>query len=240
MDYKVILDDFEGPLDLLLHLIKQSNISIYDISIDLITKQYMDYINKMESLNLTVASEYLIMAAELIEIKSSSLLPKKETVEDEYEEDKREKLIARLIEYEQYKKITETFKELESLRKQVYTKNPSELTEFKTNNNFNFEPLDLSVLLDAFNQFLKRKDEEKPLNTKITGREYSVENRNKEIKSLLKEKKKINFYELFDINSRDYIVVTFLSVLDLAKKQELEIVQEKNFNNIILTIKESG
>ena len=100
MEYKVILNDFEGPLDLLLHLIKQSNISIYDISIDQITKQYMDYINKMEELNLTVASEYLIMAAELIEIKSSSLLPKQETHEDEYEEDRREKLISRLIEYE--------------------------------------------------------------------------------------------------------------------------------------------
>lgn len=130
MEYKVILNDFEGPLDLLLHLIKQSNISIYDISIDQITKQYMDYINKMEELNLTVASEYLIMAAELIEIKSSSLLPKQETHEDEYEEDRREKLISRLIEYEQYKNITKSLKELETSRKDIYTKLPSELTEF--------------------------------------------------------------------------------------------------------------
>lgn len=239
MNYKVILDEFEGPLDLLLHLIKQSNISIYDISIDLITKQYMDYINQMEELNLTVASEYLIMAAELIEIKSNSLLPKKEQFDDEYEEDKREKLISRLIEYEQYKKITETFKELELLRKEVYTKEPSELDEFKSNEKVTFESLDLSVLMDAFNEFLKRKEEEKPLNTKITNKEYSVEHRNKEIKNLLKTKKKVNFYELFDVNSRDYIVVTFLSILDLAKKQEIEIVQENNFNNIILTIKES-
>ncbi len=239
MDYKVVLDEFEGPLDLLLHLIKQSNISIYDISIDLITKQYMDYINQMEELNLTIASEYLIMAAELIEIKSSSLLPKKEQLDDEYEEDKREKLISRLIEYEQYKKITEAFKELEHLRKEVYTREPSELDEFKSNEKVTFEPLDLSVLMDAFNEFLKRKEEEKPLNTKITNREYSVEHRNTEIKNLLKTKKKVNFYELFDINSRDYIVVTFLSILDLAKKQEIEIVQENNFNNIILTIKES-
>ena len=130
MEYKVILNDFEGPLDLLLHLIKQSNISIYDISIDQITKQYMDYINKMEELNLTVASEYLIMAAELIEIKSSSLLPKQETHEDEYEEDRREKLISRLIEYEQYKNITKSLKDLETSRKDIYTKLPSELTEF--------------------------------------------------------------------------------------------------------------
>lgn len=238
MDYKIVLDEFEGPLDLLLHLIKQSNISIYDISIDLITKQYMDYINKMEDLNLNIASEYLIMAAELIEIKSSSLLPKPEISEDEYEEDKREKLILRLVEYEQYKKITESFKELENLRKEVFTKNHSDLTEFETGEKPQMEPLDLSVLMNAFNEFLKRREDERPLNTKITNKEYSVDVRSHEIKTLLKEKKKINFYDLFEINSRDYIVVTFLSILNLAKKQELEILQDKNFNNIILTVKE--
>lgn len=238
MDYKVILDDFEGPLDLLLHLIKQSNISIYDISIELITKQYMDYIKTMEQLNLNVASEYLIMAAELIEIKSSSLLPKREIVDDDYEEDKRQKLISRLIEYEQYKKITETFKELEKSRKEIYTKIPSSLEPFKNNNKI-IESVDLDVLIEAFNEFLKRKEEERPLNTKITTKEYSVEKRNQEIKKLLKIRKKIDFFELFDINSKDYIVVTFLSILDLAKKQEIEITQEKNFNNIVLTIKES-
>lgn len=238
MDYKIVLDEFEGPLDLLLHLIKQSNISIYDISIDLITKQYMDYINKMEDLNLNIASEYLIMAAELIEIKSSSLLPKPEISEDEYEEDKREKLILRLVEYEQYKKITESFKELENLRKEVFTKNHSDLTEFETGEKPQMEPLDLSVLMNAFNEFLKRREDERPLNTKITNKEYSVDKRSHEIKTLLKEKKKINFYDLFEINSRDYIVVTFLSILNLAKKQELEILQDKNFNNIILTVKE--
>lgn len=238
MDYKIVLDEFEGPLDLLLHLIKQSNISIYDISIELITKQYMDYINAMEDLNLNVASEYLIMAAELIEIKSSSLLPKPEISEDEYEEDKREKLISRLIEYEQYKKITESFKELEHLRKEVFTKEHGDLTDFKPDEKKTLEPLDLSVLINAFNEFLKRKDEEKPLNTKITNKEYSVDVRSHEIKTLLKEKKKIDFYELFEEHSRDYIVVTFLSILDLAKKQEIEILQDKNFNNIILTIKE--
>lgn len=238
MDYKIVLDEFEGPLDLLLHLIKQSNISIYDISIDLITKQYMDYINKMEDLNLNIASEYLIMAAELIEIKSSSLLPKPEISDDVYEEDKREKLISRLVEYEQYKKITESFKELENLRKEVFTKSHSDLTEFETGEKPPMEPLDLSVLMDAFNEFLKRREDEKPLNTKITNKEYSVDVRSHEIKTLLKEKKKINFYDLFEINSRDYIVVTFLSILNLAKKQELEILQDKNFNNIILTIKE--
>lgn len=238
MEYKVILNDFEGPLDLLLHLIKQSNISIYDISIDQITKQYMDYINKMEELNLTVASEYLIMAAELIEIKSSSLLPKQETHEDEYEEDRREKLISRLIEYEQYKNITKSLKALETSRKDIYTKLPSELTEFNVTEEKEIEPLDLSLLLDAFNNFLQRKEDEKPLNTKITNKEYSVDVRSHEIFSLLKDKKRMNFYDLFNNSSRDYIVVTFLSILDLAKKQKIKLIQDNNFNNIVLSIKE--
>lgn len=238
MEYKVVLNDFEGPLDLLLHLIKQSNISIYDISIDVITKQYLEYINAMEELNLTVASEYLIMAAELIEIKSSSLLPKPEVLEDDYEEDRREKLISRLIEYEQYKNITQSLKQLESSRKDIYTKLPSELTEYNVTEDKVIEPLDLSLLLDAFNSFLERKGEEKPLNTKITNREYSVDVRSHEIFSILRDKKRMNFYELFNNSSRDYIVVTFLSILDLAKKQKIKLLQDNNFNNIVLSIKE--
>src|SRR5574344_783394 len=99
MDYKVELDQFEGPLDLLLHLIKESNIDILDINIEEITKQYLDYINKAEQMNLDIASEYLVMAAELIEMKSRTLLPKREVDDDEFEEDPREELIRKLIEY---------------------------------------------------------------------------------------------------------------------------------------------
>lgn len=239
MNYTVVLNEFEGPLDLLLHLVKKSNISIYDISIDEITKQYMEYINNMEKLNLTIASEYLIMAAELTLIKSLSLLPKKEDATDDYEEDRKEKLISRLLEYEQYKKITESLKKLELSRKDIYTKLPSELEQFKTKNPVS-QTFDLNILIDAFNEFLKRKEEEKPLSTKITNKEYSVEVRSREIKDLLKLKKKVEFYELFEIKSKEYIVVTFLSILDMAKKQEIEIVQENNFNNIVLTIKEEN
>ncbi len=124
MNYEVKINEFEGPLDLLLYLIKQSNINIWDIKIEIIAKQYFDYINKMEKLNLNVASEYLVMAAELIEIKSSTLLPKKE-VEEEQEEDPREELINRLLEYESYKQMTSVFKDFESERKLLHTKEPS-------------------------------------------------------------------------------------------------------------------
>ena len=113
MEYSVKINEFEGPLDLLLHLIKESNIKIEDIKIDEITKQYLDYINKMEEMNLDIASEYLVMAAELIEMKSNNLLPKKEEKELVEEEDPKEELIRRLLEYESYKKMTEVFREYE-------------------------------------------------------------------------------------------------------------------------------
>ena len=103
MDYKIEIPEFEGPLDLLLHLIKQANINIQDISIDEITKQYLKYIEMMEEMNLDVASEYLVMAAELIEMKSKMLLPRYEDENEEEEVDPREQLIHRLIEYQKYK-----------------------------------------------------------------------------------------------------------------------------------------
>ena len=99
MRYEVKINEFSGPLDLLLHLIKKSNIDIYDISLEEITNQYLDYINSMKELNLDIASEYLVMASELLEYKSRSLLPKKENVSDEYEEDPKNELIKRLVDY---------------------------------------------------------------------------------------------------------------------------------------------
>ena len=122
MDYTIKIDAFDGPLDLLLHLIKKSNIDIIDISISEITNQYLDYINKMEELNINIASTYLVMASELMEIKSKTLLPQKTEVDNDNEEDEeevsREKLIQKLIEYQKYKMITEDFKELEHNRQQ--------------------------------------------------------------------------------------------------------------------------
>ena len=103
MDYKVTIDNFDGPLDLLLHLIKSSDIDIYVISIEEISKQYLDYIQAMKELNLDVASEYLVMASELMVIKSMLLLPQTKLEDEDYEEDPREQLIQRLIEYKQYK-----------------------------------------------------------------------------------------------------------------------------------------
>lgn len=234
--YEINIPEFEGPLDLLLHLIKKDNININDISIENITKQYLDYINKMEEMNLNVASEYLVMASELMLIKSISLLPKVENEEEE--EDLKENLINRLIEYEQYKNITSTFKELEGIRKDVFTKMPSDLLEYKEENSNVDYGVDLNDLINALNNFLEQKELEKPLNTKVTNKEYSVSKRSMEIKNILKEKKKVNFTDLFDIVTKEYVVVTFLSILSMARKQEIDIEQEENFKNII--IKEKG
>ena len=238
MNYSINIPEFEGPLDLLLHLIKQSNINIYDISIDDITKQYLDYINKMEESNLNIASEYLVMAAELIEIKSNSLLPKKEVEEDEYEEDPKERLINRLLEYETYKSMTNTFKELEEYRHEVYTKERDFLLDYQDSDKNIDYGVNLDDLISALNRFLEEKEKNKPLNTKVTNKEYSIHKRSNEIRSILKKKKEVNFTDLFDIITKEYVVVTLLSILSMTRKQEITIEQESNFNNII--IKEIG
>lgn len=238
MSYSVILPSFDGPLDLLLHLIKQANINICDIEIEEITKQYLDYIHKMEEMNLDIASEYLVMAAELIEMKSKVLLPIEEENEAE-KEDPREQLIQRLLEYEQYKESTETFKKLEEMRKEVLTKEPSDLLEYKDENTVVDYGITLDNLLEAFSKFLENKENTKPLNTKITNKEYSVGKRCVEIRDIVRIKKEVQFQDLFEVITKEYIVVTFLAILSLSKKQEIEIAQSKNFDNIVIKAKEA-
>lgn len=235
MEYTITLPSFDGPLDLLLHLIKQSDINICDISIVDITKQYLQYIHRMEELNLDIASEYLIMAAELVEMKSRVLIP---TNEDNLEEDPREELIQKLLEYKYYKESTSTFKNLEEIRKEVHTKEPSDLLEFKENNEVIDYGVSIDDLIEAFSKFLQSKEFQKPLNTKIANKELSVGKRCIQIRDILRTKKQVKFQELFDIMTKEYVVVTFLAILNLSKKQELVITQDKNFDNIVLTSKE--
>lgn len=233
MEYSITIDKFSGPLDLLLHLIKKSNIEICDIKVEDVTKQYLDYIEKMEDMNLDIASSYLVMAAELIEIKASMLLPKPILEEDEYDEDPKERLIKRLVEYQNYKQISEKFHKLELDRQQYYTKDASDLVDFESNSNLS-DDINLDDLLNAFQKFLNRREIAKPLNTKITTKEYSIQQRSKEIKDFIKKNKKITFTQLFDIKKKSYVVVTFLSILALVKNQEIKIQQENNFDEIIL------
>ncbi len=236
--YIVTINNFDGPLDLLLHLIKEQDIDIYDIKIEDITKQYLDYIKKMKELNLEVASEYLVMASELIEIKSKLLLPKKKEMdEDNYEEDPREILIERLLAYKKYKNVTKEFKDLELTRKMVFTKEPDNLNRY-IREEVKDEELGVSDLIEAFNNLMKRKELDRPLATKITKKELSVSEKVNKIKNILKNKKKINFEEIFEVPTKEEVIISFLSVLEMVKKDEILLTQEGNFKNIVISLKE--
>lgn len=238
MQYKVTIDNFEGPLDLLLHLIKEQDIDIYDIKIEDITKQYLDYIKAMKELNLSIASEYLVMASELIEMKSKMLLPRKSVAEsDEYEEDPREVLIERLLLYKQYKEVTSNFKDLEKERKLILTKNPENLSVYAKQEEKK-DTLGVDDLINAFNELLRRKELEKPIATKITRKELSVSEKVIKIKNILMNKKNINFEEIFDELTREEVIISFLSVLEMVKKNEIILRQDGNFNSIIISLKE--
>ncbi len=237
MQYKVTIDQFEGPLDLLLHLIKEQNIDIYDIKIKEITKQYLEYIHKMKEMNLSVASEYLVMASELIEMKSKMLLPSKnDKQQDEYEEDPKEVLIQRLLNYKQYKEVTSDFKKLEQTRKLVYTKQPVNLSYYAKEEDAK-ENLDINDLIEAFNYLIKKKLNDKPLATKVTKKELSVTEKVLKIRSILRKRKHVNFEELFEVATKEEIIVSFLSILEMVKKDEIVIKQENNFNQIIISLK---
>lgn len=231
----LLIGDFEGPLDLLLHLIKKSKMDIFDIDISDITNQYINYINEMSELNLDIASEYLVMAAELIEMKSRKLLPGKE--EDEENEEMinpEEELKRRLAEYEKYKESTEVFRNLEEKRTSYYTKAPESLKQYSEEKLENDGSVGVMDLLDAFQKLLEREQFKRPLNTKIARKELSVKERVVKIRDILKQKKKINFIELFDDFSKPYVVVTFLSVLEMAKNGEITLKQDNNFSDIYL------
>ncbi len=234
MDYTLTIDNFAGPLDLLLHLIKESKMDIFDLKIEEITKQYLDYIHKMEEMNLNIASAYLVMSAELLEIKSKMLLPKHED-DSEEEEDPREDLVNRLIEYQKYKELTNDFKSLEEERKQIITKLPENIREYSdavTNNG----DVTLDDLISAFQKFLDREKERQPIHTKVTTKELSVEKRRTSIKKILSIKKRVNFIELFEEINKEYVIVTFLAILEMAKDNEIKLYQDKNFDNIICEV----
>ena len=233
MDLK--LDAFEGPLDLLLHLIKENKMDIFDIEIESITKQYLDYIHKMKEQNLDIASSYLVMASELTLIKARMLLPRPKVDDEEVEDtDPREELVTRLLEYQAYKEITKTLKENESKRQEIHTKLPENINKYIENDTIIKGEGSLDLLVDAFKKFLERKNEDKPLSTKVTMKEITVSSRKLEIRNILKKDKKISFFKLFPISTKEYIVATFLAILDMARNKELLIEQEELFSDIII------
>lgn len=233
MKYNFNVLDFEGPLDLLLHLIKVNKMEIETINVESITNQYMAFINEMKENSIDIASEYLVMASELVHLKSKMLVNIKEDENDEYEINSEEDLKNKLLEYERIKEMTNTFKDLESARSEVYTKIPSNLSEFKKD-----APLDSNITLNdlilAFENFLNREKLKKPINTRITKRELSVDDRVKSIRNIFKTKKKIMFTELFEELTKPFVIVTFLSILEMSKNDEISLKQEKNYGDIVI------
>lgn len=236
MDF-ITLSNFEGPLDLLLHLVKEGNTDIFDINIVEITDKYLDFIRKEENLNINVSSEYLVMAAELMQIKSKSLLPRDNNKEeDNNEEITKENLINKLLEYQRYKEVTSSFKKLEKERKNIYIKSPERLESygvFPTDGESSIEEL-----LSAFKSFLERQELDKPLETTITKKEYSVRERKNDIRNILNDKKKVYLDELIEEHNKPYIVVTFLSILEMVKERTVIIYQDKNFDKILVELRD--
>src|ERR671914_1899062 len=171
--YPVRLQNFEGPLDLLLHLIKRHELNIYDIPITLITKQYLEYIDLMQELNLDVAGEFLVMAATLIHIKSRTLLPRPDPAQEDPEEDPREALIRRLLEHQKFKAAAELLHEKETLRSAQWARPDARIEEIAGDD---YEPeieVDLFSLLSAFKQVLERARERPPV--VLPGEQISIE-----------------------------------------------------------------
>ncbi|MFF2448736.1 segregation/condensation protein A [Neobacillus sp. NPDC058068] len=241
MPYQVKIDAFEGPLDLLLHLINRLEIDIYDIPVAQITEQYLIYIKTMTELKLDVASEFLVMAATLLAIKSKMLLPKNEEVfaeeglEMSYEDDPRDELVERLIEYRKYKEAAHDLKSMEEERGLMYTKPPSDLSDYAKDLQPGKSELNVSLydMLAAFQKLLRRKKLKRPMATKIARHEISIETRMTEIMDDLKQLKgRKNFNDLFPVPAKGHKVVTFLAVLELIKRKEIDVFQQENFGDI--------
>ena len=230
--YQVKLDAFEGPLDLLLHLINRLEIDIYDIPVAQITDQYMHYIHTMQQIELNVASEYLVMAATLLEIKSSMLLPKNDPVEfeDEYEEDPREKLIQRLIEYKKFKEAADKLKEKELEENQLYVRPKIEIAS-EPLNEITEQAAQARDLLDALDSILARQELYAPIETTVAKSEITIEERMHELLEKLPASKTA-FHTLFPYQNKQHIVITFLAVLHLLKTNQIHCSQKDQFGVI--------
>ena len=239
------LETFEGPLDLLLHLVDKSEIDIQDISIHEITDQYMEYLQSMQELELDITSEFLVMAATLLSIKSNQLLPKPPVMEwedyPEYEEeeyDPRGDLIRKLIEYRKYKGIAEHLRDREEERSLIFSKEPEDLSSYMQETVVNpVEGLHVQDLISAFQKALRKAARRTQVAT-IHRDEISVKDRIRDIVSLFRPSgrgSKLMFTNLLHQEmTRHEIVVTFLAVLELMKLKQVRCYQEKLFEDIVI------
>lgn len=228
-EFKVTIENFDGPLDLMLHLIKEKELDLFDLDVNVLTDQYIAYLNAMNELHLEIASEYLVELAELIEYKSKKLLPK-DTSELEEEEDPKDRLVRRLLEYQQFKEVSAQLNALFEERQMQMTKPQSELAEkwIKNTDDMHYEgnPYEL---MRAMRKCLMRLQLAKPIETRYTAREISMEDRELEIRAKLETLPKTFQFErlLEDCHDVPMFIATFLAVLDLARQHILNFTVDE-------------
>jgi segregation and condensation protein A len=230
---RIRLQSFEGPLDLLVHLIRKNKVDVYDIPIALITRQYLDYLDVMQELNLDVASDFLVMAATLIHIKSRMLLPRPETAAGDPidEEDPRDALVRRLLEHDRFKAAAELLHERETLRSAQWTR-PDARVEAIAGDDYEPElEVDLFTLLSAFKGVLERARERPPV--PLPPEEISIEARIEQLLERLSETDACGFEELFDdAGSRAQLIVTFLAMLEMIRLKLVRVFQSAQLGAI--------
>jgi len=231
MGYEIKLDIFEGPLDLLLFLIKKNEIDIYNIPIALITEQYLEYLDKMRSLNLDLAGEYLLLAATLLHIKSKTLLPVEEDDHDEDEPDPRAELVRQLLEYQIYKEAASQLDTRPLLDRDVFTR--SVMAEALSDPDDQEMAIELSVfdLVDAFYKIVSTMEKGELL--EIDMEKMSLAERMNEIMDNLAEKRNLTFMELLGEHAnRRMLIYTFLAILELMRQRMIRIYQASSFGVI--------
>ena len=231
----VKLDSFEGPLDLLLHLIKKHEIDIYDIPISLISDQYNQYLDTLKELNLDIVGDYLRMAAELGYIKSRMLLPKQVVEQDDELEDPREELVKRLIEYQRYKDASYQLFSLDLLGRDIYARKFDELSDMDLREFEQPLRVDLWALIDAFKTVMERKAAQKEDEADIIVETdfMTVEDKIEEILQRIEEYNSFSFSDLFELSlSKMSLILTFMALLELVKQQVVTVFQENQFDDI--------
>ncbi len=231
--YEVKLDAFNGPLDLLLHLIQKFEIDIYDIPMQALTEQYMQYVHAMKQLEINIASEYLVLASELLMIKSKMLLPQS-TSDMDVDDDPREDLVGRLIEYQNYKEYTAILNDMKEERDFYFTKRPTDLSHLETDESWDpNHTIDLTELIVAYQRVKNRVELNTPKSVEIRKETFTIQQATEQVTSRLKDKDHFNFFSLFTFSEPiEQVVTHFLAILEMSKAGIINIEQQRNFEDI--------
>jgi segregation and condensation protein A len=230
--YKVTVPAFQGPLDLLLHLIKKNEIDIYDIPITLITQQYNQYLETMEQLDLEIAADFIYMAALLINIKSKMLLPRDESAEGI--EDPRKELVDRLLEYQRFKAVAETFAELDVVRMGMWQRPPTKLPGTDASE-IDMSEVSLFDLIDAFRTALNRYKEAHPQSIELQRTVHKVSDKMIELFEKVNERAEIRLGWFLEGRGRDELIALFLATLELVRLGGVSLKQSDTFGEIVMT-----